>query len=397
MLTLILITDDSACMIKRTTVKEVKEAIRRSSILKALCVSSLAVLFALVLYYPLGSLLPYIGVDRNNSFYINKYYSRINKSKVDAVNQEAITVINTQSFNDNDARSSIADLLCAVCKNNPLAVGVDIRFTSRRDSINDEKLINTIRRFSHQIVLAQASHGGEILPSILPEDSLIFGITNLPDYYSFIPFTSVNGISKPLFSYQLSTVAGAEDNQKLDHFLVNYASRSFNSINATKFLAASVDIQQDLVCGKVVIIGDIDNAKDYHYSPFPIQGDNWSPGVLLHAYATYSLLVRKDSLKTWPLWANFLLCFLLCSIFAYVFVSLFDKLTYGKSALIERHYTIFTLIRPVSLLLIDGAIYFVCLYLLTLPFGIIPDVVLYMISVLLINFFNDFVTNRLNA
>lgn len=375
----------------------IKGSTQKSLVVKSIIVAVFSVAVSCLLYYPLGALLPYLGIDNNNSFYINKYYNSINKSLTETKGQDIITVINTQHFEESSAREKIADVIEVVCKNNPLAIGVDIRFSSKKDSASDAKLQNAIIRNSDKIVLAQAYRGNTLLPSYINSDSLIYGITNLPDYYSYSPQKIINGKSYPLFSYQVLQIANPTLDIDYTHFIVNYSSMSFNPVNADDLMAASEDLQRFFVDNKVVLIGDTENPKDYHFSPFLIQGQEWTQGIFLHAYAIHSLLDKGNALHTLPRWINFVISFLLCFIFSMLFVLTFDRKTIDKCQFIKRHYPLYSLARPIFLLVADALIYFFFFNLITKPLGIIPDIVLYMISVLLINTFNDFVSDRINT
>ena len=370
---------------------------KKNPFIKALYVTLLAVFISIILYYPLNALLPRLGIDNNNSFYIEHYYNYINKSATKTTQQKLITVINTQHFDENSARDKIADLIGAICESNPLAVGIDILFSTAKDSVIDSKLKKSIYQHSDKIVLAKARQGNTLLPSIFDNDSLNFGLINLPDYYTYKPQTEVNGEILDYFSYKIFKLTKPNQAINFKRFIVNYSQISFNSINGTAFLNASKEVQKGFIDGKIVLLGDTNNAKDYHPTPFLIQGQEWNQGIFLHAYAIQSLLDRTTAFRTLSPWLNLCICFFFCYLFTLSFVLLFDDNTIEKCPFLKKHKPTYLLLCPFFLILLDQLIFIICFRLLTLPKRIIPDVVLYMISVLLIKTFNDFVTNRINA
>ena len=160
---------------------------QRSKCAKAALVALIAVIFSLLLYFPLGRFLPFIGIDRDNSFYISHYYNSRNKDRAEADGEDIITIIDTQHLNDVTERKDIADVIKAVCALNPKAVGVDIRFPFPKDSASDSYLKAVVRANRDKVVLAQAKYNDAFMPSIDVGDSIRFGLTNLPEYTKYEP------------------------------------------------------------------------------------------------------------------------------------------------------------------------------------------------------------------
>ena len=373
-----------------------QRARKRSKFAKAWAVTWRAVLAAIILYFPLGRYLPYIGIDRDNSFYLSHYYNEVNKEYTAAEGEDVITIINTQYLDDETARKDIADVIKAVCALNPKAVGVDIRFPSHKDSASDAYLKAVVRANRDKVVLAQAVHNGELMPSIFAVDSIQYGLTNLPGYAKYDPYMTVGEKRYPLFSYAVADVARPGGEVNFKRFLVNYSSVLFDSFNAEAFLGSSVDVQRRLIDGKVILIGDIDHAKDYHDTPFLIEGQNYMGGLYLQAYAVYSLVDKDRALKKLPFMLNLLFCCFFCYVFALLFVTLTDEKLISKVKFFSKCPGVFHFICPLLLILADFLVFWICHKTLTVKAGLIPDVVLYMIAVLLINTFDDFVSNRIN-
>ena len=363
---------------------------------KAALIAFFSVLLALVLTGFLGKyILPLLSIDGDNLQYLKHYYDNVNKSQTKGRTQDRIVILNIEEFGDGlGVRKKIAQLIETVCEHDPLVVGVDILFSGEKEPEADSCLKAVVKKYADKIVLASGSPDGKnLLPNIFDNDpSLNFGLINLPEYTSFRPTMEVNGAEIPRFPYLISRIAQPDQEIDFDRFMVNYSPREFNAESAIWFLDGT-DAEKDAdVAGKIVLIGETENIKDYHQNPFKIGGSDWTQGIYLHAYALYSLLnPETDALHrmSWP--ANLAICYLMCFLFSIAFVVLFDWVDRKKQSS-RFGYPCYLIAKPLLLIVANVAIWFICYLCFTRPFRYVPHVVLYMVSTFLINTFNDFIT-----
>ena len=364
---------------------------------KAALIALCSVTLALGLYFVFqGLFLRVLSIDRDNLQYLKYYYNHVNDSQVARSVQDQVVIINTQELGDGlDARKNIAQLLDTICEHDPLVVGVDLLFSSDKDTLSDAYLKSVVRKYADKIVLASGlENGNTLLPNIFDNDpSLHFGLVNLPSYSSYSPSVEVDGTEYPRFSYLISQIAHPDQKIDFKHFLVNYTPKDFEPNSALLFLEGTDAQKDEDVSGKVVLIGDTDNAKDYHESPFKLDGGEWTQGIYLHAYALYSLLNPESyAMKKVGLPGDILICFVMCFLFSLAFVFIINAVDKIKKER-RKGYYVYLFFKPLFLILANFLIWLICYVCLTKPFRLVPNVVFYMVSTFLINNFNDLITN----
>ena len=362
---------------------------------KAWWIALFSELVAIFLFYVFGDILSWFSIDRDNLQYLTQYYSIANQSETGSSQEdEDIVILDINEMGDgDDFRETFAHLLDTVCAYGPRVVGIDIWFSQPRDANADDSLRAAVRRNADKLVLATATSDGlTLFPSILDgEAGLDFGTINLAAYTSYSPSMDVGGVDVPLFSWAVARKAGADLPTDLDRFLVDYSTVDFQPLAAELFLQGTDAERLENVAGKVVLLGDTIDPKDYHETPFPVVGQKMTEGVLLHAYAIRSLLDRDHAFRKTGTLADLLICLAMTFLFAIAFVCFVNWTEQFRDR--RTLYACLLVSRPLLLILANILVWFLALHGLTLPLRLVPNVVLYMLSVLLINTFNDAITH----
>lgn len=323
--------------------------------------------------------LPIIGIDTKG--YLMAYYTWTGQNHKD-LDPSPVVVVNTQELIGDSARGEVAELIDSICKAGAKAVGVDLRFPERSDA-NNGKLLNTLKNNKDKVVLARANYNGITRGSFFDEeDSLIFGITNLPSYTSFTPTDLETG--EDLFSYRVAQIAYPEKTWNFKRFIVNYEPVAFDCYSAISVMEDSKEARGDYFHDKVVLIGDLDNEKDYHNTPFMVDGQEWTVGVLLHAYPLLSLCKDGREFKKMAAVWDFLLCLVLTFVFSFVFtyLTLLEHSFLNKSRLL---YSTCLVLKPFLIAFINILLLWLCFICITRPTHLVPSAIYYMLSVVIIN------------
>ncbi len=352
---------------------------------KALWLSLVAVVLSWSICAFLPRVLPYF--DINEGEYLIEYHAWKNRSAISGDIVDSVVLINTQEISGAMARRDMADLIEALCEANPRVVGVDIRFPEREDEYNG-RLRDVLLNNNGRIVVSQALYNDEIRGSFFDdEESLIFGLSNLPPYTRYAP--TIGEDSLKLFSYQVAKMAYPEREWDFSRFVVNYESVEFMHFPASSVLEADLETRRSFYEGKIVLLGDFDNEKDFHHTPFNIGGKEWTIGVKLHAYPIYSLCDSERAFKKMrPFW-DFFWCLVLTIILSMIFTytALLGRVVEErqKGKLGKVYYGAYLLIRP---LVIAGVVVLLlqfCFILFTSAFHIVPSAIQYIVSALIIN------------
>lgn len=376
-------------MDRKTVNERLKKTIR-----KALLILPLAFVSSIIIYIIFGGSLRYVGIDINNLTYLQEYYDNTNEVKSDGnirwkYNSDIFRII---TIEDSTNRSQLANLIDIVCSCEPKVVGIDIRFKQNVDSGNT-KLKSVVHKHADRIVLAQVlDENNQIMDNLFSGDSLCFGIANS---YGFDRFPGKYITGNYDFSYEIAKKYKNDSALGIDfdQFVVNYSNTEFKFDGIGDIIDADKDDRDEYLKGKIVLIGSIDDIFDVHPIPFYIEGNKLSSGIKLHAYAINSLIKEKVPLRHLPVWSfrNIAICMIMIFLYLVVFVPLRDR----SCVIVEKNNVFFTIIRALLLLSYISIILFFC-YECTKYWNIIPNVVPFLISVFVINTFNDSLDKIIN-
>ena len=241
--------------------------------LQTLKVTSITFGISVAIYFFISFLLVFLKVDSSNFAFLVSYYNKFNISKTNAYTPESILIVNTNNISENLFRKQVADLIDSICSHEPLCVGVDIAFPHPKDSFTDSLLSDVINKNSKRLVLAQSIDGDFLSQTIIDnkDGNLIYGLTNLPSFAKYQQSYEFNGILYPLFSYKIFSCINETKKEISDKLLINYTSLNFNQKAADFFLKDQAPLLKDnLLRGKIVLIGDTKDSRDMHHVPFLI-------------------------------------------------------------------------------------------------------------------------------
>ena len=280
--------------------------------MKALWVTLCSVILAVIINFGFEKLKPYLGVDEIN--YMKYYYDKANALPYVYPGgiSEDIVLVTTQSRK----RGEIARLIQQICQKDPLALGVDMRFVDERDPRTDSLLLGVLTQYRNKLILARA-RGNGIKNSFFDrgsEDALFtYGLTHIRSSLRYCPQTG--NPPENLFSYAVAQKV-KPDIAFDSSLIVNYETCYFHKYTEDEVLQMTED---DELRGKIVILGDDQDNKDFHDMPFLIAGQDGCQGLYLQAYAIRSLLDDNVAFKELSFLPNLLICFLLTYVFSLIF------------------------------------------------------------------------------
>ncbi len=388
-------------MDRKTIKKKLKTIIGKSRLLKSLIITLLAVLVSGLIYCVFGKYLSYIGIDNTNLSYLQEYYKKINSSASSSsslenyYNADNIFMLDIP---DSITRDSIASIIEDVIEYGPKVVGIDVIFKANNDR-NDSILVSKIHDYADKIVLAQVVDNDKFKPNLFEEDkfSQNFGIVNSYDFENYNPESDcykVNGKDYYHFAYEISKRFNPYLNKHFDQFYINYSNTELSNTDVDNFYNDPHDINESRIRDKIVLIGNSESPFDIHPMPFTIQGKMTMSGIYRHAYAINSLISNDVAMKRVSLGSckNILWYLLMSFVYSLIYVWLTDK----KCKFIHEHEIAIKVIRPILLFLFVPILLLSC-YWLTKFGRIVPNVVLFLITVFVINTFNDFLEKNINS
>lgn len=373
--------------------------IGKSILLKSFIISTLAFLISYGIFWILGSSLSYVGIDSSNLSYLQEYYK--NRNMKDSTYHEANN-IQFLCIDDTTNRENLAIALDTIFHYGPKVVGIDIFFKPDSNS-NDSgtvKLKEIIRQHSDSIVLAQVyDDTGHIKKSVFDKDTLLcFGLIHSYNGDVFPYKDTLNETEYYNFAYQISRKynPNLEDSLDLDYFVVNYSNLQFAPHYPLQYFANASKEEKEYINikNKIVLIGVYDDPFDIHPTQFLIENKKMLSGIKMHAYAINSLINPNYALKHMPMKSliNIFLFWLLGFIYSLFYVLLTDK----KCDCVTNHESVFNIIRPLVLIIIVPILLLGCYYYTNIH-NIVPNVVPFLISVFIINTFNDFLSQNINS
>lgn len=328
--------------------------------------------------------------DANKLSYLSRYYSIKGVHNSAAFVRNNMMVISCHEKTDEDSlvRKRIGDVIAKASMFSPKVIGLDIRFKGKHDKAGDSYLERIVSDNKDKVVFSRFFDGdadkGSYFDSTVPE--LKYGYGNVGDFYN-------NASSKePSFAEAVLLKAGMMDRAFKDtHGILDFASLGQIQYNtAETFLEMTDEQSRRKVEGKIVLIGDVEDEKDLVYLPFRINGQDWLPGIFYHVYCINSMREGGPHFKEGR-GINIILSLGLT--FIYLLVSgLFS--TYIKKQRTNKKtklYWILMVVKPVVMSVFWMAIPLFLIGVITSYFRIAPNLVLAMLSVSIILFFDNFI------
>ncbi|MDE6561161.1 MAG: CHASE2 domain-containing protein [Muribaculaceae bacterium] len=263
--------------------------------IKSVVITVMTLLFSHVVVYDLMSVSFFSPMEKASDFRFSDFYTIVADDRAVSTLDEDIVIVPVDGYTRRDIARTIDDI--DFCE--PGAVGLDIAFAPPSDPDDDplaeslaccENLVMPVRVSSDDdgIHTQHLSYYDDI---VIPKGG--FAAVNIQGdagerttVREFSrSFKTEEGIvaSLPSALIKLARPKAAEklaERPEHDEF-IKFASRKFDIIDPEEI----VD-NPDLIKGKIVLVGKMQNAGDLHVTPL----DNFMPGLLIHAHTTATML-----------------------------------------------------------------------------------------------------------
>lgn len=266
--------------------------------------------------YDISSIAYFAPMEKAADFTVEDFYQLVAEGRsVKQLCQEVVVV-----DIDTCKRTQIAEIIEAVDYCEPAAVGLDIFFDY--PSVNDEPLLQAIRSCQHIVLPVQVEYEAATDSYTHISGSFFYNQLNRP----LIGAVNLAGSSqlsivrqiRPYFTQGHDTLPHlvsamlAEAHPKVWQRIrqrggnqlipINYAAYEFHILKPHEVLASA-----ELLKGKMVLIGSVDDPIDRHLTPTRSE----MPGLLIHAHSL-STLLHDVAIRQAPAWINWLLGLALC-------------------------------------------------------------------------------------
>lgn len=264
---------------------------------KALTVTILALLFSHVALYDLTSVSFFSPMEKASDFRFSDFYTLVANDR--AVRQLDPDIVMVAV--DGCKRADIARALTDIDFCDPAAIGLDIAFSAPSDPETDP-LIEALASCRNLVMPIEAHEEADGVYSAVHAswyDSVVqpsagFGAVNIQgdmaewgtvrEFKSFFPSAESDSIvSLPAV---LASMLDAGSLQSLasrgnDDEAISYCSRDFETLLPEEILD-----NQDIIEGKIVLVGKIHDGADLHQTPV----GNFTPGLLIQAHTAATIL-----------------------------------------------------------------------------------------------------------
>ncbi|MBQ0097111.1 MAG: CHASE2 domain-containing protein [Bacteroidales bacterium] len=378
---------------------------RNSILLKVAVSAALSCLASVILIFCISTGLRTFLVGLDKDFYTKIYYDIHNRTTMSMPESDDIVIFD---IGDYKSRTEIAEAIGCLAACKPAVVLLDI-FMAENDELKESA--------DSAITAAFLSMDFPIVSPCLYND-----LTNeleYPFYRNYVDSTKHFFASPVAFDMAGSFRAKDPRNNNVtasykaasiftdlygyplgysDDFMVNYRNKGFFP------LVSKEELEPDFIDGKIVIIGDCKDYLDIHSTPFKVMSSNFIPGVVTIAYIVNSMISTGtycndkgyEGMRTrynapfhrCGTFINLLLSYLLCFAFSYCSYILTD-LSRPDDRKFKR---LVLIIVPMFItIFVELLLMITCFEIVTSLLMLIPDIFLFMTSVLFVTTSNSLV------
>ena len=271
-----------------------------------------------------------------NDFHISDFYSRVVNEENPKLD-ENIAIIDIAGC----SRSEIADIIAEIETYNPAAIGIDILFKEKSDSVSDNKLVNAINSCENIVLATFAGNAtsGEYARSEYFSDSISdknnYGNVAL-ETTSKLPtgvvrnfrfhYPAGNSGSLPSFAAQLVKKAFPDkyaENAELNY--IYYPGQDYYVYTPTDMTDFGAEMK-DRIKGRIVLLGNYSGNDDLHRTPI----SEATYGLRIHA-AIISTILSNHYVTEIPSYGSWLIAILICTMIILLKLALQTK-KYGAFA-----------------------------------------------------------------
>lgn len=252
-----------------------------------------------------------------SNYSLSDMYYQIERYGVKPDTSELITIVDMTELYE---RGDLANMLFELSEMEPRAVGMDVIFEGvRDDATGNSALMDAVQTLGDNVVftLKLKDYDGEkgqftnITRSFFTDSIKVKqGYANLPDNMearnirNYTVRQRMNDSTMLSFPYMVAQLID-KDVKASDKLLrINYGNNVFPVVKASE-----LQDHQDLIEGRVVMIGTMGEEQDMHLSPLGKMA-----GIEIQAYSLQTILERKDITDA-PAWLNYVLAFIVCLLF----------------------------------------------------------------------------------
>ncbi len=263
--------------------------------MKSVVITTATLLFSHVLVYDLMSVSFFSPMEKASDFRFSDFYTIVADDRAVSVLDEDVVIVPVDGFTRRDMARVIDDI--DFCE--PAAVGLDIAFAPPSNPEDDPmaKALADCDNLVMPVRVASDDDGAHIQHLSYYDDIVSpkggFAAVNIQGDAG--ERTTVREFSRQFHTQEgtvmslpaaLIALARPEAAKRLaerpdrDEY-IKFASRKFDVIYPDEIVENT-----NLIKGKIVLVGKMQNAGDLHVTPL----DNFTPGLLIHAHTTATLL-----------------------------------------------------------------------------------------------------------
>ena len=249
-----------------------------------------------------------------SNYSLSDMYYQIDRHETQPKTSELITIVDMTDFY---YRGDLAEILLKINDMKPQVIGVDIIFEGVRDDAVGNKLLqDAVKTISDKTIftskLKDYDEKNEQFTDVTRSfftDSINVqqGYANLLDNMEgrnirdYTVTQQLNDSSVYSFPYMVAHFVD-EDITPTDKILhIDYSNIAFPVVKASE-----LDEHEDLITGRIVMVGTMHEEQDMHLSPIGKMA-----GVEMQTFALKTILERKV-ISDFPEWLNLLIAFIIC-------------------------------------------------------------------------------------
>lgn len=296
---------------------------------KSAVITLFVLLFSHVLVYDLMSVSFFSPMEKASDFRFSDFYTIVADDRDVAILDPDIVIVPV----DGMTRKEIARVIDDIDFCEPAAVGLDIAFAPPSNP-DDDPLAQSLADCANFVMPLRVIEEGDTLHAehLSYYDDIIspsggFAAVNIQGDLkerstvrnfskSFetaegtvlsLPAALV-GIARPEAARRLAERSGEEE-------FIQFASRRFDVIEPDEILDAS-----DMIKGKIVMVGKMQNAGDLHVTPL----DNFTPGLLIHAH-TAATIISGDYIRELTPFESYAIAAITCFLLVWLNMRFYDS------------------------------------------------------------------------
>ena len=326
-----------------------------------------------------NSLLAELVSNVNEEWYMNTFFSGKNSSPS---NQPDSTIYILDIEDCYSSREDIAEVIWAVAAQKPRLICLDMIFPEGQsyDEKMSQHLLDTISIVSQTTPFVVASYLGnesEVSHSYFTDSlNLEHGLSDFLGFQRFTP--SIEGHLR--ISAKVAQMAGVNIDLLPKDLVINYKEKTIGQQPISD--REDLDFLPSLM-GKIVLIGQRNSPDDMHSTPFLIDQHLQMTGIDIVAYEISSMLADCN-LPDYDFFRPYTFCNTAQNFLFFMMMSLLLNLCYHFIRLLMKNHQIWLQWLKFILLIFAEYLIIKACFLLTDWLFIIPNIVLFMLSVLLV-------------